>query len=199
MAAKSRNEGPSRLLRHAVDALTTRQFGDACEYLVLAEFMLADWPAHKMPDGWPGYDLSVSRGPARDEHISVKSRRFGAGRRATAWSFAPTEGWGWLALVLINMDNRERSIYVVPREWALAKQNSRPVSSGDLRINIKNPGLRRFQNNFTLNPDLPRRGEAAAKHRLGLRRWAASRPTADDASKPPSRRMKCDSGKSGEI
>src|SRR3954469_9048857 len=54
-AAKSRNDRPSRLLRHAVDALTTRQFGDACEYLVLAELMLADWPAHKMPDGWPGY------------------------------------------------------------------------------------------------------------------------------------------------
>jgi hypothetical protein len=132
--------------------LTTKQFGDACEHLVLAELILAaDWAGHKMPDGWPGYDLNVSKGAADDHHISVKGRRARVGHSTpSTWTFSTDDGWGWLALVFID-DRRadsERSIYLVPRKWALA--NGRPQRSGDLRIGINDPRLKRFLSNFGL-------------------------------------------------
>jgi hypothetical protein len=121
MAAKSLSEGRSR---RPADKLTTSQFGDACEYLVLAELLLAEQIAHKMPDGWPGYDLSVSLGTDRDARVSVKARRVGLGRTATAWSFEPESTKAdWVALVAINMDDHSRRVYMVPHEWAM--KNSR--------------------------------------------------------------------------
>jgi hypothetical protein len=135
------------------DKLTTKQFGDACEHLILAELMLAkpEWQAHKMPDGWPGYDLSVANDTSGDIHIAVKGRRVGVGRTAKAWGFEPA-GWHWLALVAINMDDGGRSIYMVPREWALANSYQLP-QSGIRRIRIAAPALQRFRDNFKLDPD----------------------------------------------
>lgn len=38
-------------------ATTTKQFGDACEMLVVAKLTLNGMPTMKLPDTWPGYDL----------------------------------------------------------------------------------------------------------------------------------------------
>lgn len=37
--------------------LTPKQFGDACEYHVIAQLMFSGVPATKQPDGWPVADI----------------------------------------------------------------------------------------------------------------------------------------------
>jgi hypothetical protein len=87
----------------------------------------------------------------RDARVSVKSRRVGVGRTATAWSFEPeTTKADWLALVTINMDDRSRRIYLVPHEWAM-KNSRHHKTTGNQRMLIANPDLERFRDNFALN------------------------------------------------
>jgi hypothetical protein len=141
-----------------MDTLTTKQFGDACEHLVLAELMLAGWAGHLMPSGWLGHDLTVYSKAGEPIMISVKGRRAGAGRTATAWRFDPVAAWDWLALVLANVDDRSRRVYLVPRAWMLGSESGayRPgPGSITLRIRMRERGLERWRNNFALDPDPP--------------------------------------------
>jgi hypothetical protein len=150
--------------RRIPEKLTTKQFGDACEHLVLAHLLLADQIAHKMPDGWPGYDLTVSQ-EHRDVHVSVKARRLGKDHKAWTWTFRPDEEErrkaDWIAFVLINVDDRsDRRIYIVPFKWAMA--NSRyQKTTGNQRMDIRNPELERFRDNFALNGNPPGHREYA--------------------------------------
>jgi hypothetical protein len=125
--------------------LTTKQFGDACEYAVLAELSFAGLPATKMPDGWPGYDLMV--GGRTDSRISVKGMRYidkpGANK---FWRFHP-DGWDWLAVTRFNAD-QTRTIYIAPREWVLSVAG--PGSGGLRDLYGSTPGLEMFRNNFRL-------------------------------------------------
>ena len=132
-----------------MDALTTKQFGDACEHLVLAELMLAGWPAHKMPDGWPGYDLAASSLDGETIRISVKGLRAGYGKLASFYRFDPT-GWDWLALVRINAETSIREIFLLPRDAALTL--SLAESDGRRRINYKNSGLAAYEGTAALKP-----------------------------------------------
>jgi hypothetical protein len=132
--------------------LTTKQFGDACEHLVLAELALAGWSGMKMPDNNRGYDLQLEAD--RDiKRISVKARRSGINRSCAHWNFAPDANWDWLALVRVNADNGERYIYLVPRAWACsAASASYPAGNeGERRIQCNTIGLEVFRNNFCLN------------------------------------------------
>jgi hypothetical protein len=63
---------------------TTRQLGDAGEYLVLAEFTFAGRPAFKANDGWPGYDLGVDDGVGL-KRVSVRTRT----EPPAAWTWFP--------------------------------------------------------------------------------------------------------------
>jgi hypothetical protein len=84
--------------------LTSKQFGDAAEHLVIGRLGLAGIPATKMPDAWPGYDLIAQsdndRPPLR---ISVKALRAGNGKVAAFWYFDP-DGWDWLVLIRVNVE-----------------------------------------------------------------------------------------------
>lgn len=130
-----------------MDALTTKQFGDACEHLVLAELMLAGWPAHKMPDGWPGYDLAASSPSGETIRISVKGLRAGHGKLASFYRFHPV-GWDWLALARINAETGARQIFLLPRDVALAI--SLAESDGRRRINHKNADLAAYEGTAAL-------------------------------------------------
>jgi hypothetical protein len=132
-----------------MDALTTKQFGDACEHLVLAELMLAGWPAHKMPDGWPGYDLAASLPNGETIRISVKGLRAGNGRLASFYRFDPI-GWDWLALVRINAETATREIFLLPHDVALSL--SLAESDGRRRINYKNSSLALYEGTAALKP-----------------------------------------------
>ena len=132
-----------------MDALTTKQFGDACEYLVLAELMLAGWPAHKMPDGWPGYDLAASSPDGETIRISVKGLRTGYGKLASFYRFDPI-GWDWLALVRINAETNAREIFLLPRDAALML--SLTERDGRRRINYKSAGLADYEGMVALKP-----------------------------------------------
>jgi hypothetical protein len=132
-----------------MDDLKAKQFGDACEYFVLAELMLAGWPAIKMPDGWPGHDLSVSSPSGETIRISVKGLRFGRGKLASFYRFNPN-GWDWLALVRVNVETDTRQFFLLPHDQAMAL--SVAESNTQRRINHKNPGLAAYEGNVALNP-----------------------------------------------
>ena len=132
-----------------MDTLTTKQFGDACEHLILAELMLAGWPAHKMPDGWPGYDLAASSPNGETIRISVKGLRAGHGKLASFYRF-DLNGWDWLALVRINAETGVRQFFLLPREAALTL--SLAEIDGRRRINYKNTGLAAYEGIVALKP-----------------------------------------------
>src|SRR5690242_14722813 len=100
--------------------LTTKQFGDACEWLIAAELALAGWPVCFNGAGYPGYDLSVGLPDGGRTRISVKGLRAGDGRRAASLRIDPAPSWDWLALVRIDLETGRRDIYVLPRQKVLA-------------------------------------------------------------------------------
>jgi hypothetical protein len=132
-----------------MDTLTTKQFGDACEHLVLAELMLAGWPAHKMPDGWPGYDLAASSPNGETIRISVKGLRAGYGKLASFYRFE-LNGCDWLALVRVNTETSTRQFFLLPRDAALVL--SLAENDGRRRINYKNSGLATYEGIAALKP-----------------------------------------------
>ena len=136
--------------------LTTKQFGDACEMCVVAELMFAGHPAFKMPDGWRDYDILVETDGGWTR-IQVKGMRFDSRRRnrrqAGWWAFEPDNEWDWLALVYLNVDDRTRQTYLVPRCWALTSPNSFERPHGGRAIYRNNAQLSRFANNFMLSDD----------------------------------------------
>jgi hypothetical protein len=126
--------------------LTTRQFGDACEYAVLAELNFGGLPATKMPDGWPGHDLLV--GGRTDGKISVKGIR--ARSHSRWWRFPPT-GWDWMALVWFTSEG-DRFVYLLPRSWIEANAVvARGHYAGWYVVYFGMRGLERFRDNFSLS------------------------------------------------
>ena len=133
--------------------LTIKQFGDACEYVILAELSFAGLSATKMPHGWPGYDLMI--GGRRDGRISVKGLRYTSQAAVSrVWRFMP-DGWVWLALIRFEED-LTRAIYIVPREWAVSMACRGNQGLWDLYCSA--PGRVIFRDNFSLEN---RAGQAA--------------------------------------
>jgi hypothetical protein len=154
--------------------LTTKQFGDACEYAVLAEISFAGLPATKMPDGWPGYDLMVGGRP--DGRISVKGlRHTGKPGGSRFWRFKP-EGWDWLALIRFNED-QTRSIYIAPHEWALSV--ARRGNDGLCDLYGSTSELENFRDNFRLERRETPWTDAKAEVLSRVRRRAVSHEGGD--------------------
>jgi hypothetical protein len=132
--------------------LTTKQFGDACEWLVAAELALAGWPVCFNGAGYPGYDLSVDLPDGGRLRISVKGLRAGGGRRAADLRVDPAPTWDWLALVRIDLETGVRDIYVLPHQTVLAFSGG-PDALGRHGLPCRgNPRLEPYRNNFRLDP-----------------------------------------------
>jgi hypothetical protein len=89
-----------------VENLTTKQFGDACEYATLAELGFAGQAAVKMPDANPGYDLVlVDKSRAR---ISVRGLRAGprsgGGRKLAGFWILHPDNFDWLVLIRVHSE-----------------------------------------------------------------------------------------------
>ena len=123
--------------------LTTKQFGDACEYRIMSDLMFAGFPTAKMPDGWPVYDLmaETASGSAR---ISVKALRYGSGQIAGWWEFKP-DNFDWLALVRANEVTLEIVAYIVPVEKAIEMSTSNREGTQERRPAARDLGTSRHE------------------------------------------------------
>jgi hypothetical protein len=132
-----------------MDELTTTQFGDACEHIIMGELMLAGHDAVKMPDGWKGYDIFL---PGRNERVSVRGRRHGGG--GDFWNLTSNghANYDWIAL--LNIKPGERCVYILPRDAALAIGRLPSKSDGNRGLRVNHPALLPWKNNFALRSDI---------------------------------------------
>ncbi len=108
---------------------TSKQMGDACEMLVAAELTLAGFPALKVPDNWPGYDVLVQpRDNAQPLRISVKSRTYKRG--SAFFDYWDANVFDWIALVILPAgDEPRRRIFIIPHDVAeRTARRDRPTS-----------------------------------------------------------------------
>lgn len=157
--------------KHSERNYTSKQMGDACEMLIAAELTLAGFPAAKMPDNWPHYDVVAQPkdgGPL--QRVSVKSRTFKRGA-----SFVAYDGrskFDWLAVVLLpGEDQPQRRIFIVPRHVADARsrKDGPTAKTQDCywRQDEVAKRLSEFESNFALSPTgKPRAVTAVAGSRL---------------------------------
>jgi hypothetical protein len=141
--------------------ITRKQFGDAGEHLVLAELGFAGVPAAKMPDNWPGYDLTA-RHPSGDVvRISVKTRSWSIKTDFIVYSCK--DEFDWLAVVLIGCPGEKvRRIFIMPRSFAddVARANQPGTKTENERywpLNKTPEIVGCYEDNFTLEA-LPWRG-----------------------------------------
>jgi hypothetical protein len=142
--------------KKSVRSYTSKQMGDACEMLIAAELTLAGFPAAKMPDNWPHYDVVAqpqSGGPL--QRVSVKSRTFKRGASFVAYDRRAE--FDWLAVVLLpGEDQTQRRSFVVPRHIADARsrKDGPTAKTQDCywRQDEVAKLLREFENNFALSP-----------------------------------------------
>jgi hypothetical protein len=143
--------------RMTSESYTTKQMGDACEYLVAAEMTLRGIPTLKCPDNWPGYDL-LAQPPQGGEplKISVKARTFKRGS-GNFVSYDVTDEFDWLAIVLLPGDGQEqRRFFILPKRQAdrLARHYSLTSKVADVRewrLDEVGTILRAFEDNFYLS------------------------------------------------
>ncbi len=105
-------------------ATTTKQFGDACEMLVVAKLTLNGMPTVKLPDTWPGYDLIAQPSDRAPQRISVKGTR----RTDAPAGHGHPRGGGTLALEA-GMDVETPAIYGYGPVLAKAVENGRVSES----------------------------------------------------------------------
>lgn len=95
----------------------TKALGDAGEYFALSQFTFAGFPASKMPDCWPGYDLVVETGRGLIR-VSVKTRRETANWKSAPWFlFDERTVSDWIVFLFLPVEGPIRS-WVVPFELA---------------------------------------------------------------------------------
>ena len=134
---------------------TSKQMGDACEMLVAAEMTLANVPALKVPDNWPGYDVIAQPHDKELQKISVKSRTYKTG--AAFFVYSIKDEFDWLALVVLPAKSGgERRIFIIPRITAdkEARKNGPETKSANKRyFSISEVPLlfKEFENNFSLS------------------------------------------------
>ncbi len=140
---------------------TTKQMGDACEMLIVAELMLAGVPAVKMPDNWPGFDVAAfSQGDQAPQKISVKSRTFKRGRDSCVEYDIKDSSFDWLAIVILpNADEGEpeRRVSIFPKSISDVRFYRYPpetknhdIMSG--QIDLIAEILPEYKDNFCLSP-----------------------------------------------
>ena len=81
---------------------TSKQMGDACEMLVAAELTLARVPALKVPDNWPGYDVTAQPLGQAPPRISVKSRTYKRGG-SNFVDYHFEDEFDWLAICILPL------------------------------------------------------------------------------------------------
>jgi hypothetical protein len=131
--------------------LTTKQLGDAGEFLVAAELSFHGIPTLVVPDNWPAYDL-VAHCPIRGlQRISVKTRAFGAGNFV---AFKADKSFDWLSIVVLPRGTcQDRRIFIVPyaiavrRSHYAAHRKGRGFMVGQKRLFDR---LQDYENNFSL-------------------------------------------------
>ena len=95
----------------------TKALGDAGEYFALSQFTFAGFPASKMPDCWPGYDLAVETGRGLIR-VSVKTRRETANWKSAPWFlFDERIACDWIVFIFLPLEGPIRS-WVMPFELA---------------------------------------------------------------------------------
>jgi hypothetical protein len=131
--------------------------GDACEMLVAAELTLAEVPAMKMPDNWPGYDVIAQPRDTAPIRISVKSRTFKHGRDAYVEYNVNDRSFDWMAIVLLpGEDQTNRRFFIFPK--AISDVRFRRYGPETKNHNITSVQvdeiarvLPEFENNFRLS------------------------------------------------
>ena len=136
---------------------TSKQMGDACEMLVAAELTLAGFPALKVPDNWPGYDVLVQpRDNTEPLRISVKSRTYKKG--SAFFEYWDANVFDWLALVILPAgDESRRRIFIIPHDIAeQTARRDRPTAKTAeqryWRIDEVSRIFARYEDNFVLDP-----------------------------------------------
>jgi hypothetical protein len=132
--------------------LTTKQLGDAGEFLVAAELSFHGIPTLVVPDNWPGYDL-VAHCPKRGlQRISVKTRAFGAGNFV---AFEADKSFDWLAIVVLPRGTCEgRRIFIVSYDIAVRRSHYAAHRKGrGFMVSSKKlfDRLQEYEDNFTLD------------------------------------------------
>jgi hypothetical protein len=140
---------------------TTKQMGDACEMLVVAELTLAGVPAVKMPDNWPDYDvIALPKSNGAQLKISVKSRTFKRGRDAYVEYDINDKSFDWIAVVILPNDKGEpekRRVFIFPKTISDARfrHNGRPATKYydymNVRVDEIANVLPEFEDNFCLS------------------------------------------------
>lgn len=137
---------------------TSKQMGDACEMLVAAELTLAEVPAMKMPDNWPGYDVIAQPKGADPIRISVKSRTFKLGRDAYVEYNINDLSFNWIAIVLLaGVDQINRRFFIFPKTVSDVRfrRYGRETKNRDImtvRVDEITTLLPEFEDNFRLSP-----------------------------------------------
>jgi hypothetical protein len=140
--------------------ITTKQMGDACEMLVVAELTLAGVSAVKMPDNWPGYDLTAyPRGDVNPQKISVKSRTFKRGADSYVEYNVNDDSFDWMAVVILPNDKGEpsqRRVFIFPREvsdgrFHQSRSGSKYHNYKSCKIDTIATIVPEFENNFGLS------------------------------------------------
>jgi len=141
-------DGPTPPPLRSTTKITHKQFGDAMEHYVISGLGLANIPASKMPDNWPGYDVLAQPRHGPPQRINVKARRFPVSHPTFSADFDC--GWEWLALVGRFTELRKTRCWLIPR--AVAKQLARKRASGPHRISLaelEEQGAK-WEDNFSL-------------------------------------------------
>jgi len=137
-----------------ITTITSKQVGDAAEYLVAGLLGLAGVPTTKMLDNQPGFDLIAlpidGRPPQR---VSVKCRS-----QSNAYAgapYLPGDTFDWLAFVYL-LDGGGYRCWLIPRvvcDAEFRKWNVKGKLMMNLHANRIIAKFARFESNFALHPD----------------------------------------------
>jgi len=129
---------------------TTKQLGDATEYLTAGMMTLAGIPTSVMPEHWPDYDLIAQPpGEGLPQRINVKSRREKVTYKATI-QLRPDE-WDWFAFVWVPQVGQPR-YWIIPKTIVVRDMKSQANGERRLGTRTLERQFARFENNFALLP-----------------------------------------------
>lgn len=134
---------------------TPKMLGDAGEHYALSQFTFAGWPAAKMPDGWPGYDLAV-HSHERLVRVSVKTRSETASWKAGNWfMFDETIECDWLVFIFKTREGSLRS-WIIPFSVAQEQGNKVTPTRKDPHMRdiswakLNREPLAKYENNWAM-------------------------------------------------
>lgn len=136
-----------------VPEATTKQVGDAAEYLTAGMMTLAGMPTTVMPDNWPDYDLITQPPGDLPQRINVKSRRekfFDVTHKPyTRWVQLQPDGWDWFVFVWVPKGKKPR-FWVIPNE--IIRRDIKAQANGERRVAVRTLErlFNQYEDNFAL-------------------------------------------------